>query len=720
MGRELETRSDGSGTTNGPNKFRACLDTTHQGSVFSTFGNSKIGVSNLGHAVSPAKEESGVLDSRGSGNVDPWSATQRTTGSICVFDGNYGGCETSTSGTYREQQRIVYESGTIGKRKIERFESCERRAGTSQDNELKNSENVGETCDGRQIPTRWFGKSETDEPTSSGQIGNASSCEESSESFGTRTTERRNDGCQSTGCASIAQETTTQQETEFVSDCSSERRSSIGSPCGFAPAGDGEPIFARRDQPTMGRFAWLHEQAVSAGCEPIADKSTSSAFEWPPYGGDSEYQSLCAHAKLRADAHSNARTPTKLERSAAIAATYRANSKFSKWSLPVDFLSRAHLVRVIRALDFTSSPGLPICKYSPTISDFLRVDPVTGLPDREREDRLIEEVYRWLDEGDIQYYIRLFIKYEPHKLSKISAKRFRLIWSIPLVHQIVDHLLFDAQNDREVQTSSLSEFKGGSSFAKGGCLDYFSHTPGWHLSADKSLWDFTVPAWACEDDLEFRSMCCLDSALNPEKFKIWLECAQRRYNEMFNLDYDVKSKPTLIQLSDGRRFLQLTKGLMKSGSVITLSANSHMQSFFHRIAWSRVSDVPAPLIWSMGDDTTLRVSRDFPTELYLRETSELGAIVKFANLTVNEYEFAGMIIKQPMCLIPSKNDTHYYKLLFETDERLLEMLHSYQFLYAADNRLKTIQYVLSLLPGGSERIETPMYLNQWLTEPGSS
>jgi len=121
-----------------------------------------------------------------------------------------------------------------------------------------------------------------------------------------------------------------------------------------------------------------------------------------------------------------------------------------RWRLPDDFDSQEAMLRAVRRLDMTSSPGIPYMREASTNGAWLGWNGVSC--SQVRLDRLWYDVQRFLD-GSFEQFIRVFIKSEPHKEAKASEGRWRLIMACALPVQIVWHMLFDEMNDKEIARS---------------------------------------------------------------------------------------------------------------------------------------------------------------------------------------------------------------------------------------------------------------------------
>jgi hypothetical protein len=371
----------------------------------------------------------------------------------------------------------------------------------------------------------------------------------------------------------------------------------------------------------------------------------------------------------------------------------------SKFSLPTDFFTYEHLLRVVRKLDFTSSPGIPYLYDAPTLKELFGWDGVSVNEDVVW--RFWEQIKLW-ERGELEPNpIRLFIKEEPHKIEKIQEGRLRLISSVAILEQLIDHMLMDAQDNQEIQNWSTSPFKPGMRFVRGG-LNHFTGKKN-VLAADKSSWDWTVSE-ALKVDLEFRRRMCLDRYNGSGLYPKWSEYLGRRFDELYG--------KAVFQLSNGMRLKQDSYGLVKSGSVNTISTNSHLQLLYHLIAWRRTyGSEPAPDANCLGDDTAVEWPDDRDPKAYLEETKRLGCKIRFARVEKDQYSFAGHVINSERA-VPEYSDKHAFQIPYYGDDSLEVSLDSLQRLYALDGKRLPIihKWLANLAP---HKIFSPRALEIW-------
>nr|UGO57415.1 MAG: hypothetical protein 1 [Riboviria sp.] len=327
------------------------------------------------------------------------------------------------------------------------------------------------------------------------------------------------------------------------------------------------------------------------------------------------------------------------------------------WALPNDFLSFSHYKRVIDSLDWTSSPGTPYNqRYSNNGQMF-------GVRDGIPSVSIVEEIWQ-----HIQYRLHhrtcdpiyLFVKPEP--LPERKQGRPRLISSVSVIDQIIDHMLFDAFNQRIIDQASMSPIKVGWTPMLGG----WKTIPRKGISIDKSSWDWTMAHWIFDAILKFKASNCTSSG---EAFIQWRDLAAWRYRCLFN-------NPEFC-LPNGFIFRQKNLGVMKSGSVVTITDNSLAQLIIHfrtyfELGW--VEEVPE-YIWVCGDDT--RQSRPKHLRMYLEY---LSGFCKVKDWT-ERCEFVGCRFLQDGRVEPLYKGKHAFTILHADPAVETDLAYSYSLLY---------------------------------------
>ena len=203
-------------------------------------------------------------------------------------------------------------------------------------------------------------------------------------------------------------------------------------------------------------------------------------------------------------------------------------------------------------------------------------------------------------------FVRIFVKPEPHKIEKIHQGRYRLIWALPFEYQLVHRLFFGPSLDAEIANFRDIPSKGGMSFVRGGTDQLYSSLDDRSskiADGDKKSWDISVPAWLILMDCEVRLRLCLNP--NP----VWEHCVRACYDSLLK---------SYVIFSDGTVLEQTLAGIVRSGSMITLSGNSRMQVILKVLfcLWACGEYIDsAHRIIAIGDDTLERL-HGVPPELY--------------------------------------------------------------------------------------------------------
>jgi hypothetical protein len=230
--------------------------------------------------------------------------------------------------------------------------------------------------------------------------------------------------------------------------------------------------------------------------------------------------------------------------------------------------------------------------------------------------------------------IKLFIKNEPHKLSKIEEGRLRLIFSVSLADNIICRLLCGLQNAAEIEQWEEIPSKPGMGLHDYGLSVIQNNvsdianlaTP---AEADISGWDFSV------NESDFRMDADRRVELAQGQGTVWSSILKAHF-------YCMARK--VVVLSDGRMFEQLTPGVMPSGWYNTSSSNSAIRGYTHFAICDEQGLTPS--IIAAGDDSVERNISNAEQE-YL----SYGKRVKMFN-TVSRDRFS-------FCSIHFENGTGY-------------------------------------------------------------
>jgi hypothetical protein len=172
---------------------------------------------------------------------------------------------------------------------------------------------------------------------------------------------------------------------------------------------------------------------------------------------------------------------------------------------------------------------------------------------------------------------RVFIKDEPHKVSKLEQGRPRIICSVSSADNIIQKYLFKTQNSAEIDEWKTIPIKPGMGITTDDQIQTLAFEQ-FRLSAtqkrrmeDVSYWDYSVQAIDFEMELNVRLKC------NQGYGTVWEKISQSSY-------YCLNRK--LYILSDGTMLAQTNKGVLPSGVYITASFNSKVRAMTADVAAS--------------------------------------------------------------------------------------------------------------------------------------
>lgn len=256
--------------------------------------------------------------------------------------------------------------------------------------------------------------------------------------------------------------------------------------------------------------------------------------------------------------------------------------------------------------------------------------------------------------------MKLFIKLEPHKISKLNENRERLIFSVSLIDNIIAILLCNAQNKTEIINYLTIPSKAGLSFTDEGTRKFLETIPDFSiLGTDVKDWDFHLKPWEFQLDLDRRA------DLNGGHNTLWYHLLQVQY-------YCIQRK--VFVLSDGTMYAQVLPGIMPSGYNNTTSTNSAIRAGNHHVIAAKLQF--NPWCYTMGDDS---LEKDHPgvTEAY---TSYLGKTIKDSKIVSKDsgFEFCSNFYKDGISYSTSCDKQLFNLLNFtrpsqtEIDERYLQ------------------------------------------------
>lgn len=267
--------------------------------------------------------------------------------------------------------------------------------------------------------------------------------------------------------------------------------------------------------------------------------------------------------------------------------------------------------------------------------------------------------------GDRQAdHLRVFVKPEPHKKSKLEEGRLRLISAVSLLDTCVDRVLFtwlmQVALDNFLHTPSMVGWTPN----RGSWRQLWVMFGGRSLSLDKSAWDWTVQGWLIDAIKSLIQELAVDAPL------WWVECMDARFDLLF--------RRAVFEFQDGTVVHQMGKGIMKSGCYLTILANTLGQILTHVVACQETGDDPRlTMPRALGDDTVQDGTKLKDVSSYCAALEHLGCKVKGGQTTV-EVDFVGFEITEHAC-VPAYRNKHFFKQEYTSD--LPGFLMAMQMLY---------------------------------------
>ncbi|WBK56456.1 P1-P2 fusion protein [Triticum yellow stripe virus] len=428
---------------------------------------------------------------------------------------------------------------------------------------------------------------------------------------------------------------------------------------GFRRVGSFPPKYYPRPR---GETAWGRKLCAE---HPLLGEKTAG-FGWPQVGAAAELKSLRLQASRWLERSELAVIPSDANRERVIQRTVAAysNCKTNAPRCARDQLSwqsfKEDFIEAVQSLQLDAGVGLPmIAAGLPTHRGWVEDPKLLPVLARLTFDRLLtmskarlvarspEQLVR---EG-LCDPIRLFVKQEPHKQSKLDEGRYRLIMSVSLVDQLVARVLFQRQNKSEIALWSAIPSKPGFGLSTEDQTRHFMEVLAGDVGAspeeicdnwrdllvptDCSGFDWSVSDWMLADDMEVRNRLTMDcNELTRHLRSVWLQGISN----------------SILCLSDGTMLAQTRPGVQKSGSYNTSSSNSRirvMAAYHCGASWAI----------AMGDDALEAPDSD------LSKYKSLGFKVEVSG----ELEFCSHVFKTPDLAIPVNANKMLYRLIHGYD-----------------------------------------------------
>lgn len=358
--------------------------------------------------------------------------------------------------------------------------------------------------------------------------------------------------------------------------------------------------------------------------------------------------------------------------------TLEAMYSEAKWTVPLNWRRnfRSLMIEKIENLNFKANPGYGLNSIASVNLDVIKKVGIEAILD------MCERRLEAMENGELDKDpVRLFIKREGHSLEKAQLKRWRLIWSVGLIDQLLDAFFFDPSLRSEVINCEKIPSKPGWSWNYGGMQRLYNEMwvmPDEFCALDKRFWDFTLQEWQYNWDFEVRKRLCMSP--DDENTRSFLKMMELRYKVL---------KTSRIVLSDGRMWDQNVWGITKSGSKITISINSRVQvllKVLYCIQKFGYFDRLKHYIVAMGDDSLERCV-GIDVKDYAEFIEKCGHYVKYSNkgklMEMNFCSHKFGMVDGTIVPIPINEDKHQFNISYpEKNDHVGEMLFGYCMEYA--------------------------------------
>jgi len=294
----------------------------------------------------------------------------------------------------------------------------------------------------------------------------------------------------------------------------------------------------------------------------------------------------------------------------AVLTTLESMLKAGQFEIAKDFLSDEHIARTVARVRTThgdrSSGAVFVREGMATIDD------VCSRLGEPAICHLVKERVKTLESSaDTRYSsapLRVFIKREAHKMSKVLQKRWRLIFGMDFIDRLIDELLYHEMLTRALLVNQKWPLKPGFNFLKGGVDSLVRH---YSKNGSKS--------W-CSFDAKQHDMTCSKESLELVRDLNIRLCrtvggARPRWEHLVRAREDSVLYGS-IAFSDGTVLQKQAGGIQPSGRLTTIDSNSKVVLSL-RVGWDIERGVVpcADESVCMGDDTVFDNIGDIPAFL---------------------------------------------------------------------------------------------------------
>lgn len=337
----------------------------------------------------------------------------------------------------------------------------------------------------------------------------------------------------------------------------------------------------------------------------------------------------------------------------------------ARFDIAEDFLEDSHILRImedVRSKNMKKTPGAILMRQGMTT--------IGEVYDKLGEQEILRQVrqrLRQLLEDDPKYAadpVRIFVKPEPHKQSKVADKRWRLIKGVSLIDQLVVRLLHQEQQEKETSVWTRIPSKVGLGFKLGTTQQLFDHydndSEKW-WSFDAKAFDTSVSGWQQEWLAELDVRLC-DSIAHP-KYELWCKLVRNRALAAAFGSYVFSNGAVIRKILGGEQLSGDFLTIMKNGKNITMTRV--MYDVSHGLP-TRLKDVIA-----MGDDS---LQDNLPEASdYISWTKEKTGI----HLTIENDGKPGKLIEQNFCSQKFLKDQHgtHVSVPLNRDKMIFKLSH---------------------------------------------
>ncbi len=258
-------------------------------------------------------------------------------------------------------------------------------------------------------------------------------------------------------------------------------------------------------------------------------------------------------------------------------------------------ISRFQVRSCLQEMNKQAAAGFPYCFTHQLKGTWIMLDPETVVELVLKRLKLLEEAdprelekltaVQMVEQGYVDP-VAVFVKDEPHKVSKIKEGRFRLISNCSIVDECIKRLLFKEQNEADkLDCYNPNGSAGGWDWTtdEAAAICYNS-VEAWlpeAASSDISAWDWSLAMWLFRAETEVRRR------LNgSSRESLWFRIATN-ITTCFGRSVYV--------LSDGTAYVLENDGVQKSGDLNTTTGNGRMRNIIACLLGAKNSK-------SCGDD----------------------------------------------------------------------------------------------------------------------